>query len=329
MSDPLPALPGHDALDAYVDRYGPRLLLWVWDRAEGGLDRHVSCAGFGSLQSIPMSAVGLLVDHLCAEELIETVGGPGPGAGAAPVVTLRAAGAARARRLQALRANAAERTRHAARAVLHWVHANAHRQPLRISGFLDSPDVFFLGDALSRSEVARALSYLADEDLITCEGPPFHHDVGSHVALTSQGVAVVLAGVADVGAYVARQREYRRPTQHTHIEAGTIEHLTQGDSDHSVHTSIEMHTALPPGGLARLITELAPALDLDAESLASLLRSANALAGGGDPDDEPPPDRQRGLMERIRGYLASAPDTVGRQLLMDAVGQALGRMLGG
>lgn len=328
MSDPIPALPGHDVLDAYVDRYGPRLLLWVWDRAEGGLHRHVSCAGFGSLQSIPMSVVRLLVDHLCAEELIETVGGPGPETGA-PVVTLRVAGVERARRLQALRANAAERTRHAARAVLHWIHANTHRQPLRISGFLDSPDVFFLGDSLSRSEVARALTYLAAEDLITCEGPPFHHDVGSHVALTAQGVAVVLAGVTDVGVYVAQQREYRRPTQHTHIEAGTIENITQGDSDHSVHTSIEMHTALPPAGLARLITELAPALDLGPETLAALLRSANALAGDGVPDDEPPPDRQRGLMERIRGSLASAPDTVGRQLLMDAVGQALGRMLGG
>ncbi|WP_406148414.1 hypothetical protein [Streptomyces sp. NBC_01012] len=292
------------------------------------MDRHVSCAGFGSLQSIPMSAVRLLVDRLCAEELIDSVGGPGPTVGA-PVVMLRAAGATQARRLQALRANAAERTRHAARAILHWSHANTHRQPLRISGFLDSPDVFFLGEALSRSEVARALTYLAAEGLIICEGPPFHHDVGSHVALTSQGVEAVLAGATDLGAYVAQQREYRRPTQHTHIEARTIEHLTQGDSDHSVHTAIEMHTALPPAGLARLIAELAPALDLDPESFAALQRSLDALAGGGGPDDEPPPDRQRGLMEGIRRMLGSAPDTVGRQLLLDAVGQALGRLLGG
>ncbi|WP_103531327.1 hypothetical protein [Streptomyces sp. SM11] len=327
MSDSIPSLPEHDAFVAYADRYGPRLLLWVWDRAEGELDRHVSCAGFGSLQSIPMSAVRLLVDHLAAEELLQPVGGPGLATGA-PVVTLRAAGADRARRLQVLRANAAERTRHAARAVLHWTHANTHRQPLRISGFLDSPDVFFLGEALSRSEVARALTYLAEEELITCQGPLFHHDVGSHVALTSHGVAAVLSGAADIGAYIARQREYGRPTQHTHIAAGTIEHLTQGDSDHSVRTTIDLHTAFPPAGLARLIAELAPALDLDPEELASLLHSADSLAGGG-PDDEPPPDRQRGLMEGIRRRLGSAPDTVGRQLLLDAVGQALGRLLGG
>ncbi|MEU8710370.1 hypothetical protein [Streptomyces sp. NPDC048565] len=328
MSDSTPELPARDVFDVYVDRYGPRLLLWVWDRAEGELDRHVSCAGFGSLQSIPMSAVRLLVDHLCAEEMIDAVGGPGPAA-VAPVVMLRAAGATRARRLQALRANAAERTRHAARAILHWIHANTHRQPLRISGFLDSPDVFFLGEALSRSEVARALTFLAAEGLITCEGPPFDHGVGSHVALTSQGVEAVLTGATDIGAYVARQREFRRPTQHTHIEAGTIEHLTQGDSDHSVHTAIEMHTALPPAGLARLIDELAPALDLDPESAAALRRSVRSLVGGGGPDDEPPPDRQRGLMEGIRRTLGTAPDTVGRQLLLDAVGQALGRLLGG
>lgn len=326
MSDCAPELPDRDV--AYVDRYGPRLLLWVWDRAEGELEHHVSCAGFGSLQSIPMSAVRLVVDHLCAEGMLDSVGGPGPATGA-PVVTLRSAGATQARRLQARRANAAERTRHAARAVLHWIHANTHRQPLRISGFLDSPDIFFLGDALSRSEVARALTYLAAEELITCEGPPFHHDVGSHVALTSQGVAAVLTGAPDIGVYVAQQREFRRPTQHTHIEAGTIEHLTQGDSDHSVHTTIEMHTALPPAGLARLIAELAPALDLDPESLAALMRSAHSLTGGGVPDDEPPPDRQRGLMEGIRRSLGAAPDTVGRQLLLDAVGQALSRMLGG
>jgi hypothetical protein len=327
VSASVPAFPDHDAFAAYVERYGPRLLLWVWDRAEGEPDHPVSCAEFGSLQSIPMSAVRSIVDHLCVEELISTSGGHGPATGA-PVVTLRAAGAARARRLQALRANAAERTRHAARAVLHWIHANTHRQPLRISGFLDSPDVFFLGEALSRSEVARALTYLAAEELITCEGPPFHHDVGSHVALTSQGVAAVLSGDWDIGAYVARQHERRRPTQHTHIEAETIEHITQGDSDHSVHTNIEMHTALPPAGLARLIAELTPALALDPESRTALLRSADLLAGDGDPDGRPRPDRQRGLMEGIRRLLGTAPDTVGRQLLLDAVGQALGRLLG-
>jgi hypothetical protein len=244
------------------------------------------------------------------------------------VVTLQAAGAERARRLQALRANSAERGRHAARAVLHWIHANPHRQPLRISGFLDSPDVFFLGEALSRSEVARTLTYLAEEDLITCEGPPFHNDVGSHVALTSQGVGAVLSGDSDIGAYVARQRERERPAQHTHIEAHTIHNLTQGDSDNSVHTSIELHTALPPADLSRLIVELAPGLDLDPESRAALLRSADALARGGDTDGEPRPDRQRGLMEGMRRLLGAAPDTVGRQFLLDAVGQALGRLLG-
>ncbi|MBA2805931.1 hypothetical protein E0500_000200 [Streptomyces sp. KM273126] len=325
----MPSFPDHDAFAAYAERYGPRLLLWIWDQAEGELDHQVSCAEFGTLQSIPMSAVRSIVDHLCAEELISSPGEHGPDSGV-PVVTLQAAGAEWARRLQALRANSAERSRHAARAVLHWIHANPHRQPLRISGFLDSPDIFFLGEALSRSEVARTLTYLADEHLITCEGPPFHNDVGSHVALTSQGVGAVLSGASDIGAYVAQQRERERPAQHTHIEAQTIHSLTQGDSDNSVHNSIELHTALPPADLARLITELAPALHLDPESRVALLRSADSLARGGDTDTdgEPRPDRQRGLMEGMRRLLGAAPDTVGRQLLLDAVGQALGRLLG-
>ena len=229
---------------------------------------------------------------------------------------------------KALRANSVQRGRHAARAVLHWIHANPHRQPLRISGFLDSPDVFFLGEPLSRSEVARALTYLAEEDLITCEGPPFHNDVGSHVALTSQGVSAVLSGSSDIVAYVAQQRERRRPAQHTHIEAESIGHITQGDSDNSVHN--EVHTALAPADLARLIAELAPGLNLEPESRAALLRSADALARGGDSDGDgnPGPDRQRGLMEGMRRLLGAAPDTVGRQFLLDAVGQALGRLLG-
>ncbi len=329
LSASVPTFRDHDDFAAYVERYGPRLLLWIWDRAEGELGHQISCAEFGSLQSIPMSAVRAIVGHLSAEELISSHDGHGTDAGA-PVVTLRTAGAERARRLQALRANSVQRGRHAARAVLHWIHANPHRQPLRISGFLDSPDVFFLGEPLSRSEVARALTYLAEEDLITCEGPPFHNDVGSHVALTSQGVSAVLSGSSDIVAYVAQQRERRRPAQHTHIEAESIGHITQGDSDNSVHNSIEVHTALAPADLARLIAELAPGLNLEPESRAALLRSADALARGGDSDGDgnPGPDRQRGLMEGMRRLLGAAPDTVGRQFLLDAVGQALGRLLG-
>ncbi|MEU0219146.1 hypothetical protein ABZ281_30420 [Streptomyces sp. NPDC006265] len=332
MSASAPAFRDHDDFAAYVERYGPRLLLWIWDRAEGGPGPQVSCAEFGSLQSIPMSAVRVIVDHLSAEELITSHDGHGTDTGA-PVVTLRPAGAERARRLQALRANSVQRGRHAARAVLHWIHANPHRQPLRISGFLDSPDVFFLGEPLSRSEVARALTYLANESLITCEGPPFHNDVGSQVALTSQGESAVLSGASDIVAYAAEQRERRRPVQGTHIVAERIGHITQGDSDNSVHNSIEVHTALAPDDLARLITELAPGLDLDPESRAALLRSADALArgddgnGGGD-GGRRQPDRQRGLMEGMRRLLGAAPDTVGRQFLLDAVGQALGRLLG-
>ncbi|MBB1243130.1 hypothetical protein GL263_06045 [Streptomyces durbertensis] len=338
MSASAPAFRDHADFAAYVERYGPRLLLWIWDRAEGEPGRQVSCAEFGSSQSIPVSAVRAVVEHLGAEELIDFRSGPGTDAGA-PVVTLRAAGAERARRLQALRANSVQRGRHATRAVLHWIHANPHRQPLRISGFLDSPDVFFLGEPLSRSEVARALTYLAEEELITCEGPPFHNNIGSHVALTSQGVSAVLSGSSDIVAYVAQQRERRRPAQHTHIEAGTIGHITQGDSEHHVRNSVEVHTALTPAELARLIEELAPGLHLAPEARAALLRSAAALARGGnggggddgngdDGDDGPGPDRQRGLMESMRRLLGGAPDTVGRQLLLDAVGQALGRLLG-
>lgn len=327
MSAAVPSLP--DDAEAFgVSFYGPRLLLWVWDRAEGELDVPVSCAEFGSWQSIPLSAVRSLIDHLSGQSLIRAHGRRTD----APVVTLLAAGAERARQLQVRRADPAERGRHAVKAVLQWIYAQADRRPLRISGFLDSPGAYFLGEALSRGEVARTLSYLAEAGLITCEGPAFHNGVGSHVELTPLGVeAVHNSGEPDQ--YLARQREQTRPTSQTHIRADTVNYADEGgihnNIRNNVRNNIEIHAGMSPADLARLVGELAPALQLDAESRAALLRAAGALAQRGDTDDEPERDRQAGLMERMRRLLGGAPDTVGRQLMLDSIGQALGRLLGG
>jgi hypothetical protein len=310
---------------ASLERYAPRLLLWIWGETGGELELPVSCAGFGSAQSIPMSVVRSIADRLSAQALVRTHDSGGAPS-APPEVSLLAAGAAQVRRLQTQRADPAERGRHARRAVLQWIYAQADRQPLRISGFLDSSEVFFLGDALTRGEVARSLSYLTDSGLITCGGPPFHNDVGSYVALTPDGVEAVLSG-SDIGTYVERLRERAQPAQHTRIEAGTVQYA-QGDFRNDVRSDITVHSALAPADLARLIAELAPALTLDPASRAALLRTAQSLepdAGG----DGPGTDRQRGLLERIRHQLGAAPDTVGRQVLLDAVGQSLGRLLGG
>ncbi|MEK8143359.1 hypothetical protein NKH18_18170 [Streptomyces sp. M10(2022)] len=48
-----------------------------------------------------------------------------------------------ARLLQVQRADPAVRGRHAMKAILSWIYAQADRRPLRISGFLDSPGIYF------------------------------------------------------------------------------------------------------------------------------------------------------------------------------------------
>jgi hypothetical protein len=310
------------------DRYLHRFLLWIQEKTGREWNPAVSCTEFGETQSIPMDAVWSLVDQLRERGLVRVEGrdGAGPGREGAPVVALEAAGAEEARRLRTRRADPVERGRHARQAVLRWIQARSERQPLRINGFLDSPDSFFLGEALTRGEVAQALSYLAEVCLINCQGPPFHNGVGSEVALTPRGVDAVNSGL-DITGYVAREQEQARPVRHTVIDAGTV-NLFEGD----VHNRITVHAGFSPGDLARLIRQFSPGLGIQApEDHAELLRVADELAraGGSNGGGGPEPDRQRGLMGRIRHLLGAAPDTVGRQLLMDMVMQVMGRVVSG
>lgn len=309
---PLPSLP-YDT-DTFAVTYGTRLLLWVSDRAQGAPATPVPCQEFAVLQSFPASVVWSLAGHLSGQGLVAAEGPRET----APVVTLWPVGADQARRLQIRRASPAERGRHARHAVLTWIYAQQGREPLSIGEFFDSAAVFFLGEALSRGEVARTLSYLAESELIICEGPEFHHGVGLHVALTPLGIDALMTG-ADIGRFVAEQR---KRDQYTHIEAETVNYA-QGD----FHTQVEVHTALTPADLARLIHELAPALDLDDRARAALLDQASGLTH----DHGTPQARredQRSRMERMRDLLGGGSETVGRQVVLDMIGQALGRLLG-
>ena len=306
-----------------INRYRPRLLLWIWDEADRELDRWTPCSEFGSQQSIPPSAVWSLVDHLHADGLIR-IRGERDGA---PQVALLSTGADEARWLQAQRASPIARGQYANKAVLHWIHGHADRRPLRISGFLDSPEMFFLGEALTRGEVARALSYLSDSRLITCEGPAFHNDVGSYVALTSLGVDAVHSELW-IDEFMAQVRRQEAAGRQTNIQAGSVVYTERGDVYAGTTNSVVIHAAYSPSDLARAIRELAPALALDPQLREELLATARELEEQGDTSDEQGRDEQRGRMERMRGLLGTAADTIGRQLLLDAIGQTLGRLLG-
>lgn len=303
-----------------VDRYAPRLLLWIWERAERETDLPVSCADFGILQTIPAGAVSFLIGHLSSRGFLRSHGGH---AGALLVVLL-AAGAEEARRLQAQREDRATRARYARKAVLRWLQAHADRQPLRISGFLDSAEIFFFGEALTHDEVAATLSYLADAKLITCEGPSFRNAVGSQVTLTRSGEDAERSDLP-IDEYLARQHE--GPAQHTHIEAETV-NIARGDIHHEVNNTFVVNVTLSSAELAELVGQLAPALKLNAKSKSELVRVAKTLARAGEPDSESRHDNQRGLLRRMRELLGAAPDTVGRQLLLEAVKQVLTGVLG-
>ncbi|WP_208877704.1 Rrf2 family transcriptional regulator [Streptomyces armeniacus] len=322
MAAAVPSFPdpgsGPQPSTAGTDRYEPRFLLWLWQRTDGELDLPVPSDSFAARQNIPESTVRAVADRLRGHGLIRTHEGPGEArTDLAPAVSLRAAGADHARWLQARRADPAERGRFARTALLGWIFAQSDRRPLRIEEFFDSGEIFFLGEALSGGEVARTAAYLAEAELIACEGPLFQGRVGSHVSLTQLGVDCVLTG-ADVGRYVAQWRQSARPVSNTYVD--TVVGTVHGDVTVQPLSTVE---------LADLVEQFAPALVQDEESLAALLRSADALREGDDPHGGAP-DRhhQQGLLERIRSAVGGSPDSVGRQVVLDAVGQAMQRLMG-
>lgn len=311
-------------LELNADRYTPRLLLWVWQKGAGRANVRVSCEEFGSSQGIPMTAVKSVVDGLRAQKLLQAHG-PDPRAvgGDVPVVSLTESGAAHATSLQQQRDDPAERGRHTLNALPHWIYAHADRRPLRIDAFFDSPNAFYLGKRLTRDEVGLCLRYLTEYGLITSEGPLFrnHPGVGSHVALTREGLDAVLSR-SDIDRFVERQRELAKPevTEHIEVKDSNLWY-TKGVS----HSTVQ--TGFTPAEVVWLLAQFAAVLDLDEASRAELRRSAEQLAPGEGADNRS--DQKRGLMERIQRQLGTSPDTMGRQLLLNTVGQAMEKLLGG
>ncbi|MGW7351862.1 hypothetical protein [Streptomyces sp. NPDC054784] len=327
-------------------RYEQRFLLWLWQQTDGVPGVPVSTAGFGARQSIPEAVVRAVADRLRGRGLIRVhaepvdarrdgpahadgTGGIGAGStGTAPSVSFEPAGADQARSLRERRDDRAARGHHAREAVLRWIFAQVDRRPLRIEEFFDSREIFFLGEALSRGEVARSVAYLSEAGLITCAGPDFHDGVGSHMALTPLGVDAVLGGT-DIGRYVDQQRERTRPFGGTQIN-GTVHNFVNRDL--TVHGGVQVQLTLTPSQLADLARQLSGTLALDDEARARLLESADALRqqdddGDGDTDADGSPERG-GLLARMRRSVECAPDSIGRQLLLDAISQVMGRVLG-
>ncbi|MCF6524711.1 hypothetical protein [Streptomyces sp. JJ36] len=338
MSTALPALPESGAEGTGTGRYLPRFLLWLLERTEGDTGISVPCAEFAAAQSISGGVLDTVLERLRGHAMVRVRDGGPDG----PEAAFEPAGLEQARWLRARRASPAERGRYARQALLSWIFARAHGRPVRLAEFFDSRELFFFGEALSAGEVTQAASYLAQQGLITASAGHLGDGFEAPVSLTPLGVDAALSE-ADVGRYVEQQRELARPTTTTeNVFHGTVHNVVGGDQRVSGGIHFPQPSAVPE--LAAVIRRLVPELGLDEEARAALLEQLDALDGGAggrpgdataggpatpaDPDGTPGPDRREGVLERIRTALYASPDTVARQVVLDAVGQAMGRLLG-
>lgn len=338
MSSAVPSLPGAGAEshgNSGVDHYLPRFLLWLWNRSGDRPGEPVSSSDFGYHHIVPSGQLRAVVDVLRRQRMVrvhDDMAGDGD-----PVVSLEPAGADQVRRLRRLRADDVERHRYARRALLAWILARADQSPLHLEDFFDSPEVFFLGEALAKGEVAATAEALVNQGLITCEGHLFDDRVGSHVALTALGMDAVLSEY-DIDRFLERRREQERPvTQYVFERVGFVNTGSMhGHQVVNVHQDMSTEDSSQlVGEIAQLLRQLTPVLTPGDESRrvrlqTELLAAAEDLQSGeSQPCDEGERrERRRGRLHRVQRALQASPETVGRQLMLQMVGVALGALAG-
>lgn len=305
-----------------LERYAPRLLLWLAEHAEGRGDVPVDCADFRSWQLIQQPVLDALVDHLTGLGFIRPYEGVGGGDGC--VVLLEPSGAEQARRLQRRREDDTERARYAQDAVLEWLRVHRGRPPFRLVDFYDSPHVFFLGTALTQNEVEQAVTHLETVGLLERTTDLLR------VELTTDGRDFVWSG-SRLDEYVRHWRERRDAPSPTVVQ-------------------VTYSVQLGPAELGLLVERLAPELGLDADALDELLHLSGQLAGRpalpGDPanggttngttngttdgstgGNTPDPSRP-GVLTRIRDLVGSASGGAVKSMLEDVVAQVVRSSLG-
>lgn len=316
-----------------VDHYIPRFLLWLWGRTDPRTGEPVPCTEFGYQQVVPDSLVRAVVDGLQRQRMVRVHGDV---TGTDLLVSLEPAGVEQVQRLQRLRANDVERYRYARRALLAWILARADRSPLHVQDFFDSPEVFFLGQALAPGEVAQTVEYLHQQGLVTCEGHLFEGRVGSHLTLTELGMDAVLSEY-DIDRFLARRREQERPvTQYVFERVGFVNTGTMhGNQVVNVDQNISSEeSSRLVGEIAQLVRQLTPVLTPGDESRrvqlqSELLAAAEDLqTGETQADDTRRREGRRGGLERVQRALQASPETMGRQLMLQMVGAALGALGG-
>jgi len=290
-----------------LGRYEARLLLWLLEESGHRPDVPVRTAAFGLEQNKPALGVSAVISALAERGLVDIHQWPEH----VPADTsLRPEGHERALRLERERRDPHARQRYAEDAVLRWAFEHGGNT-LLLRDFFVADHVFFHGDALRADEVvaaARSLQILGMLDLL--DAGVTGDVVTGQVKLTERGLDCGHEG-RGLPAFLSRERD--RPP------AGVTFGRVEGDV-----TVINNSTVTVVGSLADELAERGPALGLGEERLRLLLRDADDMRRAAE-EGRPGPVRE--LFDRISHELGSAPDTTGRQLLLQTA-QQLSGMLG-
>ncbi len=291
-----------------LGRYEARLLLWLLQESGHRPDVPVRTAAFGLEQNKPALGVSAVISALADRGLVDVHQWPEH----VPADTsLRPEGHERALRLERERRDPGARQTYAEDAVLRWAFEHRGDDALLLRDFFVADHVFFHGDALRADEVLAAARSLRTAGMLDLLDAGVTGDVvAGEVKLTERGLDCGHAGVG-LARFLRSERD--RPPAAVHI--GRVE----GDV-----TVINNSTVTVVGRLADELADRGPALGLGDERLRLLLRDADDMRRAA---EEGRPGRLRALYERVRHELGSAPDTTGRQILLETARQ-LGGMLG-
>lgn len=303
------------------DLYRPRLLQWLWRETDSQVGVPVSCVGFAEEVSKPAGVVGSVVRRLAQSGLLD-VHEPG---GEYPTVSFTPGGVRAAREVVRRCSDPVERLLYARRTLLNWAFAPSEEQFRDVEYFFDTQEAYFLGEALTLGEVSDALHYLQKSELIACHGEPLQEGglVGSRIELTARGVEAVLSG-ADIGDFVQRMREQQRPSVVVTVNGDVRDSVVAG----TITGDLTFQRPLSPEVLARFVRELIPVLAPDSEETrealgdaADTVEHAELMAEG------QPAESSRPRFETLRRALEMSPDSMGKQILLQAVGQVMGTLL--
>ncbi|MFZ3566350.1 hypothetical protein ACOKM5_05185 [Streptomyces sp. BH097] len=277
-------------------RHEARLLLWLHEQCGRQADVPVPTGGFGQQRNMPALGVAALIEALQERGLVRV---HEDGERPPPDAELTAAGLAQAEQLLADLGNPDAVRRYTENALIMWAYEEnrSGRRP-RLKEFFIAEQSSFHGQVLGQAIVEGSAAYLRQARLLALDGT----GIAARVELTDRGRTCATGG-GDVAAYVAH--EPATPGLTIGSVTGTVNVL---------YGSIETFNQ-------------ETGLSLDPEQIRQLMQADRDM--GDRPGGAPPSPETRTLAARIRAQLAAAPNSMAAQVLLQTIGPALTRVLGG